>query len=286
MNFLEIYLLFWIFSFIGWIIEVTVCSIEAKKIVNRGFLLGPYCPIYGFGGVTMLLLMPYKDDPLACFVLALVMCSIIEYITGYLMEKIFKLRWWDYSNEPFNINGRVCLQNAVAFGLLGMLCTSYIYPFLFNVLDKLSYNIIVIFSTLVMVITLIDVIVSFNAMNGIKKIISNNITEWKNKDATNDIKELIKNALSKNNYLQRRLVKAFNYFSCQREEFFCKIDNLKNKMKKNNQIITLYATICAVISTIVLGFMTKNYKLWFTILVPLGFFTDIIIYYFRRKYDN
>lgn len=282
MKFLDIYLLFWIFSFLGWILEVIVCSLEQRRVVNRGFLLGPYCPIYGCGGVTMLFLLPYKDSPLVCFTLALVICSVIEYVTSYLMEKIFKVRWWDYSLEAFNINGRVCLKNSIAFGLLGMLCTSYIYPFMFNILNKLNDNAIFFASFAVFIVTTIDIIVSLNAMDNIKKNISKSVLVWKNKDVTNDIKELIKTDLLNKNYLQRRIVKAYEFFSFQKEEFKERIDELKEKVKKSEQVI-LYGTICAIISIIILWILTKDYKIWFTILLPLGFFIDIIVYNVRRR---
>lgn len=86
---MKVYLLFWIFSVFGWIMEEIVCSISEKKIVNRGFLIGPYCPIYGFGGLIMIFLIPYKNEPLTCFILAAVLCSVLEYITSYIMEKIY-----------------------------------------------------------------------------------------------------------------------------------------------------------------------------------------------------
>lgn len=76
MNYLKLYLLFWIFSISGWIMEEIVCSISDKKLVNRGFLIGPYCPIYGFGALIMLLLSPYKDSPVTCFILASFLCSV------------------------------------------------------------------------------------------------------------------------------------------------------------------------------------------------------------------
>ena len=282
MKFLEIYLLFWIFSFFGWVLEVIVCSLHQKRVVNRGFLLGPYCPIYGCGGITMFFLLPYRNSPLVCFTLALVMCSIIEYITSYLMEKIYKVRWWDYSHENFHINGRVCLRNSIAFGLLGMLCTSYIYPCMFGLLDKLNANAIIFASVSVFIITTIDIIISLNVMNGIKKTISKNVLEWKNKDVTNDIKKLIKNALLNKNFLERRIVKAYDYFAIQREEFKERIGELKEKVKNSEKVI-LYGTICAIISIFILWILTKNYKLWFTILLPSGFFVDMVIYSIRRK---
>ena len=282
MKFIEVYLMFWIFSFLGWVMEVVVCSIEEKKIINRGFLLGPYCPIYGVGGLVMLFLLPYNNQPLICFVLAFVLCSVIEYLTSYVMEKIFHVRFWDYSNDSFNINGRVCLRNALAFGFLGMLCTKYLYPFLFNIFDKLSNNALIFATVIVGIITLIDIIISLNVMSSIKKTITNNINEWKNRDATNDIKEMIKNKITNEGYLYKRIIKAYEYFSCQRIELFNKFDNLKERVSRDDIGVSC-GTIIGIVITIILGIMTKKYKIWFSIFVPLGFFIDTIFYYVRRR---
>ena len=115
------FLLFLLYSIIGYIAEVVSCSITLKKIVlNRGFLIGPYLPIYGFGCLIMVwLLFRYEDDLLVLFIMSAFFCTVLEYFTSLLMEKLFKLRWWDYSNRKFQINGRVCLNNALLFGFSG-----------------------------------------------------------------------------------------------------------------------------------------------------------------------
>ena len=201
------------------------------------------------------------------------------------MEKIYKVRFWDYSKESFNVNGRVCLRNSIAFGFLGMLCTSYIYPLMFNFLGKMNSTLLIVLCVITLIITTSDIIISCNVMNKIKKKITKNILEWKNKDATNDIKSLIKNSLINNNYLERRLSRAYNYFSDQKEELLDRIDEFKYKVKNSNKFF-LYGMLCGILSTIILGIMTGNYRLWFRILVPTGFFIDLIIYYIRRKNDE
>lgn len=112
--------LYYIYSIAGWIMETVSVSIQKRKFVDRGFLIGPYCPIYGTGVVAItVLLKKYSDDVVATFFMSIIICGILEYMTSYFMEKIFKARWWDYTNRKFNINGRVCLQNLVIFGILG-----------------------------------------------------------------------------------------------------------------------------------------------------------------------
>lgn len=108
---------FEIYSVIGWCLETTLVFINTKNFINRGFLIGPYCPIYGFGAVLMILyLTQYRDNILTVFILGAVTCSVLEYLTSYFMELLFKTRWWDYSNHKFNLNGRICGQNSLLFG--------------------------------------------------------------------------------------------------------------------------------------------------------------------------
>ena len=95
----------------GWCIEVIDTLITTKKFVNRGFLIGPYCPIYGVGAIIMIVsLNRFIDVPIMLFVMSMVIFALLEYYTSYFMEKLFRARWWDYSTKKFNINGRICLE--------------------------------------------------------------------------------------------------------------------------------------------------------------------------------
>ncbi len=112
---------FFIYSFIGYCCEVIYCSIPKKHFVNRGFLFGPYLPIYGSGAMVVLLLLePFFDKWYLVFIFGLLSTSIIEYVTSYALEKIFKMKLWDYSNHPINIHGRVCELNSTLFGLMSL----------------------------------------------------------------------------------------------------------------------------------------------------------------------
>ena len=116
-------IIFFFYSVVGYIVEVTSCSIKSKKLtLSRGYLIGPYIPIFGFGGLFMTtLLSKYQNDILSLFINSMVYCCLLEYITSLVLEKIFKLRWWDYSDRRFNINGRVCLENGILFGIAGII---------------------------------------------------------------------------------------------------------------------------------------------------------------------
>ncbi|HBB29668.1 MAG TPA: hypothetical protein DC000_10580, partial [Clostridiales bacterium] len=112
-NFYVNFIYFIMYSVIGWICEVIFCSIPEKKFINRGFLNGPLCPIYGFGAlIVIFFLTPFKDSIFLVFIFGLIVTSTLEYFTSYAMEKLFHSKWWDYSNNRFNINGRVCLLNS------------------------------------------------------------------------------------------------------------------------------------------------------------------------------
>ena len=118
-SFLRYLLLFFFYSTAGWVVESTYCSIGEKRLVNRGFMTGPMCPIYGTGALVMTLFMynPYKDRPLIVFLLGMLLCDIVEYFTSVIMETLFHARWWDYTYEFLNIKGRICLKHTLFWGI-------------------------------------------------------------------------------------------------------------------------------------------------------------------------
>ena len=207
-NFLLIFYTFFIYSIIGWIIESIYVSIKEKKFVDRGFLIGPYCPIYGLGALGMILyLEQYKNNIITVFFLSVIICSILEYITSYIMEKIFNARWWDYSKENFNLNGRICGKNSILFGIGGVIVIYIAHPFIKNILLSINPKILLIISIISLLIFLTDTIISFNIVNKLKNTITS--IEPK-KDTTQEFSKLIKETLIKRNkILQKRLFSAF-----------------------------------------------------------------------------
>lgn len=204
-TFFTFFILFLIYSFIGWSIEVVVTFNKEKKFVNRGFMLGPYCPIYGFSSIIMILyLSRYRNSFVTVFLLAVVVCSIMEYLVSYLMEKLFKARWWDYTNRKFNINGRICLENSIWFGLLGALLVYIVNPFLSNIISNIDNKVLIIIGSILLILFITDLVISLRVTFKIK----NTITKLIKKDSTEDfnikIKELINNKI-----LNKRLFKAF-----------------------------------------------------------------------------
>lgn len=116
MNIKNYFFLFLIYSILGWCMEISLCIFRDKKFVNRGFMIGPYCPIYGCGSILLtVFLSKLTEFPVGLFCSAIVICGTLEYFTSFVMEKIFNARWWDYSRKKFNINGRVCLETIIPF---------------------------------------------------------------------------------------------------------------------------------------------------------------------------
>jgi len=225
MNIAELFLLFIICSFIGWLIEVSCKLIESRKFVNRGFLIGPYLPIYGSAGVIMsLTLSRYYDSPITLFVMAMFICAILEYVTSYLLEKLFNARWWDYTKYKFNINGRICLETMIPFGILGCLMIYVIDPFFQGIFDIMSPTLINVLAIILFVLFLFDLIVSLNVMTHFKEA----AIQFRGKDNTEDITKKVKELLSNSSLFDKRLVDAFPNFKAV-------IVNIKNELVKTKQ---------------------------------------------------
>ena len=199
------FLLYFIYSIIGWFLEVGLAFYEHKKFINRGFLIGPYCPIYGVGCLLLtILLSKYINEPGVIFAFSIFICATLEYLTSYLMEKIFKLRWWDYSNMKFNINGRICLETLIPFGIIGVLVVKYISPFFINMINSINFNFLIIINIIILSILITDILISFNVVFNLK-----NVTRNLNKDSTEEIKKAIYKFIHNNIFMYNRIVKAF-----------------------------------------------------------------------------
>lgn len=161
MIFLNLFLYFIIYSVIGWIYESILCSITGKKLVNRGFLNGPLCPIYGSGAMVILLVFYGQDTALLpLFLSSMILTSVVEYITSVLLEVFFNAKWWDYTDRPFNIHGRVYLTGALVFATLSVVLIRYIHPFMISIIDGLSSNTVILLSISISLIFLYDIYIT------------------------------------------------------------------------------------------------------------------------------
>lgn len=260
--FMYIFLMFWLFSFCGWILEVIAFSISDRKLINRGFLIGPYCPIYGSGALLMLSISSLSDNLFVTFILAMVLCSALEYFTSYIMESLFQVRWWDYSNDAFNVNGRVCLRNALAFGGLGVIFIKYLKPWYDSFIGLLGYNTMYIITIIVFIITIIDIFVSFNAMSKVRSIIDKNIDKFRNKDATVDVRKIVNKKIPGISFLQKRLIDTYHLLDKEKEYIKKTIKIVNEKTKSGYGLFLVFIALGIIIGLILsLYFKIGSYKI-------------------------
>ena len=214
-----IFLLFIFYSFLGWLMEVTCKLIQYKRFINRGFLMGPICPIYGHGAIIMLILLKdFASNPFILFVMSMLVCTTLEYLTSYFMEKIFKARWWDYSNKKFNINGRVCLRNTLCFGILVIVLVYFLNPFILTYIEKITEPFLSILFYTLLVVYIIDNIISYSIINNFSSTVNKS-----NYDNTEEVTKYVKDVFLKKNYLSKRLIYAYPNFQTRVRRKLAKI---------------------------------------------------------------
>lgn len=269
-NILQFILYIIIYSFFGWILESVLKTIYQKKFVNSGFLNGPICPIYGFGAVIMeLCLSSLRDKPIILFITAFFLLSLWEYIVGYLIEKIFKTKYWDYSNLKFNIQGRVCLKNSIYWGLLGLIFVKWVHPFIESIVKLIPINtlfyidiiigVVILIDTIITIIQIANIDVAIQKLNDLSENIKSKVEELKGlkdkaktkteefeKSNIENVEKLIKDLKATQAKLKIRIYKQANRlkkaFPTMKSETITqflsqKIDlkNLKNNIKKKDK---------------------------------------------------
>ncbi len=171
-NIIKYTLLFFFYSAGGWLLESIYCSIGEKRIINRGFLTGPLCPIYGTAALVMTILIynPFKDRPLIIFILGIVLCDIVEYLTSYIMEKLFSARWWDYTYEFLNIKGRICLKHTLYWGIISVAFVRVLHPAVENLYAKINGEYLIYILIAVLAVFTLDVINAVRKALDIRKL--------------------------------------------------------------------------------------------------------------------
>ena len=191
----DYFIYFYLYSFGGWFFESCYCSLRPKKWINRGFLRGPFCPIYGVGALTILIcLLPFRSmtdndyvNELLIFVVGMIVCDIVEYFTSFVMEKAFNARWWDYSQQPFNLHGRICLTHTLYWGTASCLFLYVLHPlidvyFVNQVNSESRVLIVYIISTVFLIDVINTVITALGLMSYFVKFkeLSDDIVEFTN----------------------------------------------------------------------------------------------------------
>ena len=220
-TFFHILAYFVIYSFLGWVLESIVRTICERKIINTGFLIGPFCPIYGFGAIIMILFLDgFKNNILLLFFVSVIVLTLWEYVVGVLLEKLFHTKYWDYSDHKFNYKGRICLTNSIAWGILGVLFINYIHPFIIRMLSYIDFIYVAVIACVIALILLVDAIISIIKVKNIKttleKIenineqIKQKLIELKDKEKTSaneNLQNLINNLKLRRDRTMRHLYK-------------------------------------------------------------------------------
>lgn len=167
-----IVLSFFIYSVLGWICEVVYCSVPKKKFINRGFLYGPYLPVYGFGATfVVVLLQNFTSHWYLVFIFGVLITSVLEYFTSFALEKLFKVKLWDYSTYPLNINGRVCALNSTLFGILSLILVYGINRPVYSFLSSMNTTLVNILSLVVVALMSADTAFSVAKMAQFRKVV-------------------------------------------------------------------------------------------------------------------
>jgi uncharacterized membrane protein len=184
-SFMQLFLYVIVYSFLGWLIEVVVISSVHKKIIKRGNMLGPFLPIYGFGAIFMLLFFnPPFDNIYKLFLTAVVFMSAWEYFVHWSLEKIFGMKWWNYSQNFVNINGRICLLYSLCWGILGILLVNTIHPYVESklvILNLIPGHLAILISVPFIIYLMLDVrysILKIIMMRNKKNITSKSILDY------------------------------------------------------------------------------------------------------------
>lgn len=164
-NFYEILWIFIIYAFLGWCTEVSYAALQHGKFVNRGFLIGPYCPIYGMGIlIVVVILSPLKENLLVLYIGSFLLTSVLEFVTGYALEIIFHNKWWDYSLEHYNIHGYICLKFSLIWGFACTFVMLIIHPIIEGIISLIPYILGIFIISILMTVFIIDCTVTVSTI--------------------------------------------------------------------------------------------------------------------------
>lgn len=238
MEFAEGYRLLWLFfvySFAGWVTEVFLKFLEYKRFINRGFLIGPYCPIYGTGAVIITmgagLLLPVDRSWAMSFLIAFVLCGLLEYMTSYLLEKYFHARWWDYTRRPMNLNGRVWIGNLILFGIGGVLILKVFNPRLFALASHMEPRLFTALLTALSILFIADGITSYFIMNLLKQGV-----EKSQADKSEEIAAEVRYLLENRSVFHKRIMDAYPELTFRTEKVKARLERIRKEGEAIRQL--------------------------------------------------
>lgn len=163
---------FYFYCFFGWVFESTFVSLKSRRFVNRGFMRGPFLPIYGSGAIMMLVAsMPFQDNIFLTYIAGCIGATILELVTGMAMEALFKVRYWDYSNQRFNYKGHICLSSTIAWGFLTILMTEFVHKGVEKIVFAIPSIVVTVVTIILTEYIVVDFTLSFKAAMDLRDIL-------------------------------------------------------------------------------------------------------------------
>ena len=228
--------LFFIYSVAGWVTEVSLKFLEYKRFINRGFLIGPYCPIYGAGAVLITvggkLLSPVDRTWAMSFLIAFVLCGLLEYLTSYILEKYFHARWWDYTERPMNLHGRVWIGNLILFGIGGVFILEVFNSRLLALAARLEPRLFAAILIAVSILFVADAVMSYFIMNLLKQGV-----EKSRADKSEEIAAEVRYLLENRSVFHKRILDAYPELTFRTEKVKARLE----RIRKEGEAIRLLA---------------------------------------------
>ena len=228
---INLILLFFAYAFLGWCIEVTLKYFQFHRFINRGFLTGPWLPIYGSGAVLITVvvkgLAPLESSVGTTFVISFILCGIVEYMTSFFLEKRFHARWWDYSQKPMNLHGRVWIGNLILFGLGGVLIVKLFNPLLFRLSGHMSFGLREILAIVLSCIFAADYGISHFVLKLVKTGVENSEA-----DDTEAINKEVHLLLHDRSFFHRRFAEAYPEVIYKTERITARMEAIKAETER------------------------------------------------------
>ncbi len=226
--FYNLVLIFFIYSVAGWITEVILKYFQYGRFINRGFLIGPYCPIYGWGAVAVTIISnlfsKYDSSFAASFLISFFACGAIEYFTSYFLEKRFHARWWDYSEKPMNIHGRVWIGNLILFGIGGMFIDKVFNPVISIYINSFGEEKLKIVSIVILVVMATDYVFSHFIIALLKEKV-----ESSEKDKSEAIAKEVRYLLENKSVFHKRIIDAYPELVFRTEKVKARIERIRTE---------------------------------------------------------
>ena len=164
---------FYLYCFAGWVIESTIVSVSRRRLVNRGFLRGPYLPLYGTGALAILLIaLPLQKNPAAVYFGGMLGATVLEYFTGWAMESIFKMKYWDYSKNKWNLHGRICLKSSLFWGVLAVALVEWIHPPVERFVLGMDHTLLLVLDVLIFCLMAVDTVAAVRTTLDLNKLLA------------------------------------------------------------------------------------------------------------------